>query len=700
MGVHMQTSALVLSDLRPGLKRPEEYVTGVTIIPPLNSKIRVHGHVMTDDEHSSTLSFALQKANINKLPERFSWLNPQDYKRYHNIDQKIGIQQVPTHQHNCGSCWAIAAAGEFSDRFAIANRLQEEPRFSFSSILSCCNEQTQPKICPNGDQACCGGVLYDAATFICEVGIPKGDCVDDSWVCAHRQDGSIDQCVLCEPSVDVNATCDVLNKNLRPCDNKCHKNCVRTDSKDGKGQLKCDQDGEFKRFKGIKGTPVTIGDPSTNPIQHLQSDIFTYGPIAATFMVYADFLVGSSPEVYDDADGFKKTKGVYVHVEGMHIYHYDQVSFKTCIKCLDDKNLLCDCRCIDNDGKCNRKCSECTDPRGTICDCSCLLPSGECNSKCPIKFVSDKGIAPSRCYLGNHSIVIVGWGYETDVVVEGVLPDGTKVNHTFDKLPYWIVRNSWGPCWMQKYADNLAKNPWGAPSGYFKVAMHHKDVFGPGRGINELLYMDHIGVQINPATGELEKVGGGVSFQVSSSPEEHTATASEVVSALGTGKQLSSQLMYQAYDDSQRLSGSGSSSSPEDADSLPLWIPISIVVIIVLLVGGIIWWSWRATPKTTLPAPTTPVMNVIPNTAPPIPQTVFRPSPSPLQAPLQPQQPPMPIILKPVLPPSITQQPVPQSVLPPPPVVNSPPSVPFGAAKTQTTFPKSILKVKRPPQIP
>lgn len=49
--------------------------------------------------------------------------------------------------------------------------------------------------------------------------------------------------------------------------------------------------------------------------------------------------------------------------------------------------------------------------------------------------------------LGYHAVVIMGWGTEE-------LPDKTK-------LPYWIVKNSWG----DQYGDN----------GYFKYAMYNKE---------------------------------------------------------------------------------------------------------------------------------------------------------------------------------------------------------------------------------
>src|SRR5690606_3701029 len=96
-------------------------------------------------------------------------------------------------------------------------------------------------------------------------------------------------------------------------------------------------------LKGDKNSVVTLGDPLTHPTEHIKTDIFLHGPIATTYMVFADFIVGSSPDVYDDADGFKKTRGIYVNVPNMKIYRYGTISSKSCVKCLDNKTFLCDC---------------------------------------------------------------------------------------------------------------------------------------------------------------------------------------------------------------------------------------------------------------------------------------------------------------------------------------------------------------------
>lgn len=70
------------------------------------------------------------------------------------------------------------------------------------------------------------------------------------------------------------------------------------------------------------------------------------------------------------------------------------------------------------------------------------------------KFYNTKGIyiqSPNSKWVGSHAVVIMGWGVEKDVNVNGTI---------VPKVSYWICRNSWGVGW--------------GSGGYFKIGMQNK----------------------------------------------------------------------------------------------------------------------------------------------------------------------------------------------------------------------------------
>ena len=143
-------------------------------------------------------------------------------------------------------------------------------------------------------------------------------------------------------------------------------------------------------FKAKPGSTVTLLNPLT-----IQKEIFARGPVVAVYRVYGDFVIGTMPKnLLPENPGWSKTNGIYVHVAGKRIYFYGKI------------------------------------------DCQ-----GE-------------NINASECFMGNHAVVIVGWGEDRHV------PDFLSDPPQPDKeitLKYWIVRNSWGVQWNN--------------GGYFKIAM-------------------------------------------------------------------------------------------------------------------------------------------------------------------------------------------------------------------------------------
>lgn len=136
--------------------------------------------------------------------------------------------------------------------------------------------------------------------------------------------------------------------------------------------------------------------------ESIQLEILRYGPVVAVFRVFADFLLGKPK------DAWRRTNNIYVHIPNKKIYETDKNA---------DINNICGTR------------------------------------------------EPNQCYMGNHAVVIVGWGTEklkTPLELNGQI---------ITELKYWIVRNSWGSSWNG--------------DGYFNVAFSD-----PNTGINMSLAMD------------------------------------------------------------------------------------------------------------------------------------------------------------------------------------------------------------------
>lgn len=86
--------------------------------------------------------------------------------------------------------------------------------------------------------------------------------------------------------------------------------------------------------------------------------------------------------------------------------------------------------------------------------------------------------------LGSHSVVIVGWGVEKNVVYKNKVTD----------IPYWYCRNSWGINWGEK--------------GYFKIAMYpYNKICQFSKKINVI------------HNGKIKEVGGVTGFNVTRKPE-------------------------------------------------------------------------------------------------------------------------------------------------------------------------------------
>lgn len=137
-------------------------------------------------------------------------------------------------------------------------------------------------------------------------------------------------------------------------------------------------------YRASRGSTKALFD-----VRSIKLDIIHYGPVCAVCRIYGDFIAGTMDRtVFPKADRFSKTNGVYIHVTGKDVYGYGKMN------------------CLGSE------------------------------------------VQASECYMGNHAMVIVGWGMENNVPGWG-------------QVPYWVVRNSWGNEWNE--------------GGYIKIAISDPD---------------------------------------------------------------------------------------------------------------------------------------------------------------------------------------------------------------------------------
>lgn len=112
------------------------------------------------------------------------------------------------------------------------------------------------------------------------------------------------------------------------------------------------------------------------------------------------------------------------------------------------------------------------------------LETGVYDNK-PIHFDNEQ-INTKTNYIGTHSIAIIGWGVEKNIIVDN---NGVKKD-----VPYWYCRNSW----TDKWGDG----------GYFKMAMYP---------FNKISQFDKI-ISLQAPSGMIE-IGGMVIFRATKAPE-------------------------------------------------------------------------------------------------------------------------------------------------------------------------------------
>jgi len=415
--------------------RPGQEKIGVDIIPPLTANL----------VNFSSIGLPSLRG-IADVPvearSNFSWINPADIQKYKsNLNLPSNFMSPVFNQGLCGSCWAVATAGAFSDRWAIANK-KPTPEFSTTYLLSCSVKEQDERGLAIQDRegvGCDGGIPSYAIDFINKIGITKGTCWDYDWCLQNSS---------CFTTGSIGAGSSTLNSIIPKCTD--YSSCVN--SENGKlSRSSLDRLYKCKKWSDVKQTQIpeasyfakiddttettktisTFGASKTfvprkgyteqekiiyhrNVINDIKEEIFKRGPIVAGFRVIYPHLFGNNNLLIEST----WIDGIYIN---------------------PDSKILEDLYQREQDNR--------------------------------------KGV-----YYGGHAVVIVGWG-EQELTFNNVpyflkndikFPDEylnypyvkefLRIKELYNslrgkKIPYWIIRNSWGT----ESANHT--------NGYFKMAI-------------------------------------------------------------------------------------------------------------------------------------------------------------------------------------------------------------------------------------
>jgi hypothetical protein len=465
----------------------------------------------------------------------FSWENPEHVKKYKSeLNLPSDFMSPIFNQQHCGSCWAVSTAQVFSDRWAIANKVSN-PKFSPTFLLSCTmkyqKEEPQfkdvpPAYLPMG--GCQGGMPAEAVDFINKVGISTLACWNYDW--CNNSKG-------CSSSQSRGEGADI--NDLIP---KCpqYDVCVNIEGGDVKQSpsekiYKCKKWSDVKvvqvpdiYFDKIDDTTETVKQMSSigsaktfvardhsneeervvyhnNVINDIKEEIYKRGPVVACFhIIYPTFfgVRGFEPDFYTNT----WIDGIYIHVDSDNLGRY---------------------------------------------------------------YMNTQGA------LGGHAVAIVGWGQQEltfndvpDFLKENVSTNNREYQRILDvykslrgkKIPYWIVRNSWG-----ESAPNHN-------NGYFKMAMSD-----PVIGINMFASLD-----VPKKLGK-DYFGGVTAMLPELSSEGFKGGKGQHVGVIKSGQECGEGPSSDVIKD---LIGSTGATQPEKKSFFKRY-GMLIILILIILIGGL-----------------------------------------------------------------------------------------------------------------
>lgn len=415
-------------------------LTGVDYIPPMNA--------ITLNPSSYGLRSFRGIADVPvEARDNFSWINPEHIRQYKSdLNLPADFMSPIYNQAKCGSCWAVATAQAFSDRWAIANKTSN-PMFSPTFLLSCSMkyQEESPEFkgyFPNKTeflpmQGCNGGMPADAVDFIHKIGISLDKCWNYDWcltsscfTSASRGEGAdinelIPKCKEYNTCVNISSGRENRSSSEKIYRSKLWNDVKKVPIPDFYFQS-IDDTNPTKKIVTSIGSAKTFApkddkfgnqEATLSVIDEIKEEIYKRGPVVACFdIIYSSFFDDSAyyPKFFSGGGGW--IDDIYIHA---------------------------------NDDKLEK------------------LYDDSCDGK------NDLG-----CQIGGHAVVIVGWGKQR--LNFNKIPNFLKPNFNpsrseqelFNRLkpiyenlrnkeiPYWIVRNSWG-------SHNIPNHQ----NGYFKMAM-------------------------------------------------------------------------------------------------------------------------------------------------------------------------------------------------------------------------------------
>jgi hypothetical protein len=199
--------------------------------------------------------------------------------------------------------------------------------------------------------------------------------------------------------------CETWNHFCNKGEHLCNGNIPNCENLHCTGGFKVTED-------GIHAGTIMKNDGNVDlnaTIISIKTDIMLHGPVVAKFRVFGDFFLGSAGLVNAQGKSFTwdSTGGIYINGK------YDQ-ELASVFKNIAETT---------SDGADKEKIK--------------VLSSGMMPE---VKSSGEVTSAPaSKTVKGAHAVEIVGWGLQNDI-------------------PYWIIKNSWGPEWNDKGYFNFAIN--------------------------------------------------------------------------------------------------------------------------------------------------------------------------------------------------------------------------------------------------